>query len=189
MLLGASDYVLDGVFGFGRKVTENGAVQGDDRRWRSIGGIPIWPQQGGEQCAAFLIERGEFGIGDLGGIGVGFSMPPFLLGGGNFSPAPTKINLIDIGDDDVADGLFGAADVVEVGDVGGVVGGFQFLPGEELFANDDAGQHLVCADNGRGGNRHGRRLGVTPGRQPKHPENHVDNHRQYEQGAPAHANQ
>ena len=50
---------------------------------------------------------------------------------------PPGIDAIDVGGDDVADGLFGAADGAQVLDQGGVVGGLDLIPSEVFPTHQD----------------------------------------------------
>ena len=95
-----------------------------------------------EQGAAFHVQRAQFHGGHGENIGVRFRAPPLLLGQDNFRGALPGVEGVDVRNDKVADGLLGTADGVQVVNVSGIIGGFDFLPGEKLPADNQIGPDL-----------------------------------------------
>ena len=130
------------LFHFGRKGAKNRAVQGRTVRVRWIGvitGLPLGSEQGGKESATLVFEGLELFRGGLSDVRVRFGPPPLLLRGDDLRRAPAGEELVDVGDDDVSNRGFRATDGPEVGDVGRVIGGLDFLPREILPANDHVG--------------------------------------------------
>ena len=111
-----------------------------------------------------------------------------LIGGEDLHGATAGEERVHVGNDDVADGLFRAADLAQVLDVSRVVVGFDFLPGKELPADDDCSLDLHTV--GRTGQNRGareRRLAARREPQPARCENQVPAERQTEEQTPAHS--
>ncbi len=135
-------------FDLGGQRSENWSIQIQARTRRSrqvdlVARFPIRAQQTREQPATFLFQLANPDGGDCECVCIRRSEPPLMLRPYDqwIGRALAGVERVDVGDDDVANGLLGTTDVAEVGDVRAIVAGFKFLPGEKLPADDH-----ICFD-------------------------------------------
>src|SRR5262249_41694215 len=106
-----------------------------------IAGLPVRSQQAAQQGVALQLQAAQLLYCHLEHVGVWIGAPPLLVGGNHFGRATARIERVDIRNDDVADGLFRAADVAEVGDIRWVIWGFDLLPSEKLPSDHCVGAY------------------------------------------------
>jgi len=140
--IGAGDQFLEGGLNLGGEGAQLRAVQGDAfvggaGEINQVARLPIGAQQAGEQREPLVFQLPDLPRGRANNIQVGFAPPPLLERRNDLASPPARIEGVDVGHDDVPNGLFGAGNIPEVGDIGGVVAGFQLPPTEELAAHED----------------------------------------------------
>ena len=134
--------IADRLFCPGRQRAENRSVQRRTARvrWiRVITGLPFRPEQRCQQCAPLGFQRLKLFRGGLGDVRIRLGTPPLLFRADDLRRAAAGEKLVHIGDDDVTNCGFRTTDGPKIGNVSGIIGGLNFVPGEILPANHNAG--------------------------------------------------
>ena len=152
-----------------------------------IAAFPIRAQQAREQIAAFLVESSQGFDCDAHHVGIGLGAPPLLIRHHQLGRAPPRVQRVDVGNDDVVNGLVRAANFPEVRDVSGVIVGLDLLPRKELAADD----HVRFYQGSRGavGNCAAPRPLPVRGAKPPDGQRNIRGQREHNNESPAHTNQ
>src|ERR1035437_757959 len=142
-------------------------------------------QAANKQGVPFLFQFTSLLGGGADDIGVRLAAPPLLLRCGQLSGPSPREELVHVRNDDVVNRLLRAADAAQVGDVSGIIGGFDLLPGEELPAQNEIGLNLIGR---RLFERHSGNVGGPPGRgtKPRGGQYDIDAERHQSNYPPAH---
>ena len=183
-LLGDGDGIAHCLFHFRGKVAQYRPVK---RKHRALGilDLPVGPKERVQQGAALGVQRLGLRRRGLHQIRIGRRTPPFLGGVWHFLQFFVGVQLVDIGDDDVADGLLRAADFAEAGDVNGIIRRFNLAPRKKLLADDELGSRVGGVRRIGWGDDDGWWSAVRE-RNKHRREHHIDDHRDNEQQAPSH---